>query len=515
MVATYRDRLVTLVRLPGRWLGRVSGWVARRPALVGAWAALAISVAAIVPPRWRASLWHAAATLGWRWGPGLGIAVAITVLLTRRQDERRSRPPRWPLFAHVTVLLLVAASAAIVLALGVWWALGEPRLAGPASSLAPTPSGTLTPPAWTVSETFDAAKIVLALVAGIGGVVALAVAYRKQHHSEAAERREDTKLFNERFRGAADLLGSDKAAVRLAGVYATASLANDWNEGRQTCIDVLCAYLRMPPPTDASPAETPAPTRPGGRLRRALRAWRTRQDSPVSTDSTAIGGSGSRREADEERHVRHTILRLIRDHLRPDPDSGQRHWHRYAFDLTGAVIDSGDFSNIHLIEGTTLTLDEARFPSGNVSFDGATFSGGTASFDGATFSGGMVSFYGATFSGGDVAFTHATFSGSYVRFPHATFAGDVYFSHSKFSGSWVSFSDASFSGGQVRFNGASFTGGQVEFDDATLSGGILDFSTPNRWTVLPTGLDGSAPGVRWPSPEYLAELAEIPDHALY
>jgi hypothetical protein len=55
-----------------------------------------------------------------------------------------------------------------------------------------------------------------------------------------------TRTLNERFATAADQLGSGKPAVRLAGVYAMAGLADDWEENRQTCVDVLCAYLRMP-----------------------------------------------------------------------------------------------------------------------------------------------------------------------------------------------------------------------------------------------------------------------------
>src|SRR5436305_1026584 len=56
-----------------------------------------------------------------------------------------------------------------------------------------------------------------------------------------------TRTLNERFATAADHLGSDKpSAVRLAGVYAMAGLADDWDENRQTCVNVLCAYLRMP-----------------------------------------------------------------------------------------------------------------------------------------------------------------------------------------------------------------------------------------------------------------------------
>jgi hypothetical protein len=66
----------------------------------------------------------------------------------------------------------------------------------------------------------------------------------KQLDRTLAEQR--TRTLNERFATAAEQLGSDKPAVRPAGVYAMAGLADDWEENRQTCVDVLCAYLRMP-----------------------------------------------------------------------------------------------------------------------------------------------------------------------------------------------------------------------------------------------------------------------------
>lgn len=50
-----------------------------------------------------------------------------------------------------------------------------------------------------------------------------------------------------RYQEAASQIGHDKPAVRLAGVYALARLADDWPEQRQTCVDVLCAVLRMRP----------------------------------------------------------------------------------------------------------------------------------------------------------------------------------------------------------------------------------------------------------------------------
>ena len=74
--------------------------------------------------------------------------------------------------------------------------------------------------------------------------------------SEAAGLRADSEARSKRYQEAAGQLGSDKAAVRLAGVYAMAHLADDWPEQRQMCVDVLCAYLRMPPKAeDAQPDE--------------------------------------------------------------------------------------------------------------------------------------------------------------------------------------------------------------------------------------------------------------------
>jgi hypothetical protein len=70
-------------------------------------------------------------------------------------------------------------------------------------------------------------------------------AQSEQLEDTLAEQR--TRTLNERFATAAGQLGDDKpAAVRLAGVYAMAGLADDWPKNRQTCVDVLCAYLRMP-----------------------------------------------------------------------------------------------------------------------------------------------------------------------------------------------------------------------------------------------------------------------------
>ncbi|WP_405593916.1 hypothetical protein OG741_37460 [Streptomyces sp. NBC_01410] len=105
-----------------------------------------------------------------------------------------------------------------------------------------------------VTDTSDAIKTTLAILTLAGAVLAGVYAYRKQRIAESDAHRADANQFADRYTTAAEQLGHDKAAVRLAGVYALARLADDWEEQRQVCIDVLCAYLRMPyqPDPDAS-----------------------------------------------------------------------------------------------------------------------------------------------------------------------------------------------------------------------------------------------------------------------
>ena len=77
-----------------------------------------------------------------------------------------------------------------------------------------------------------------------------------------------TGVFNERFTAITAQLGHDQPALRLAGVHAMAGLADDWPENRQTCVDALCAYLRMPyerDPGQDAPAPNGLPSRPASK----------------------------------------------------------------------------------------------------------------------------------------------------------------------------------------------------------------------------------------------------------
>jgi uncharacterized protein YjbI with pentapeptide repeats len=374
----------------------------------------------------------------------------------------------------------------------------------------------------SVHDAIGVAQLVFASVAGAGALVALVVAYRRQRVTEAnsvhdRERWQVTashdraRVLNERFTATAAQLGNQNAAVRLAGVHAMAGLADDWEENRQTCIDVLCAYLRMPyepEPADEAPA----------------------------AEQLAFRAS---------REVRHTIIRVITARLQKDAAMS---WHRLNFDFTGVVFDGGDFSGAVFTGGRVL-FREATFLAGDVVFADAVFSGGfvsfvdsvfsgatvrfynlvcsgaTVRFNGAVFSGGDVIFLPAVFSGGEVSFDEAvfsgagvgfgqvTFSGGEVRFHDAVFAGGeihfdgsefssgtVSFNNTRFSGGKVYFDKSEFSGGTVSFNRARFSGGEAYFGGAVFSGGKVDFSRAEDWSHPPKfGWEGTPPqGVKLP-----------------
>ncbi|MET7459750.1 hypothetical protein [Nonomuraea sp. NPDC005501] len=142
---------------------------------------------------------------------------------------------------------------------------------------------------------------VLAVATGLAAL--LAVFYTARNADTArrtfqlGERGHDT----DRFSKAVEQLGSGQAPVRLGGLYALEQLAQNNPRLRQTVVDVICAYLRMPwtPPREEDRRQ---------QIRAAQRAARTR--SPSRAEARAG------RDPDEERQVRLTAQRLLADHLR-------------------------------------------------------------------------------------------------------------------------------------------------------------------------------------------------------
>lgn len=100
------------------------------------------------------------------------------------------------------------------------------------------------------SARLDALKTAANIVVGTGGAAALLLAARRQRSAELdlAQKDHDAteRRITEIYGKAADQLGSDKAPVRLAGLYSLERLAGGYPEHRQTIVNVLCAYLRMP-----------------------------------------------------------------------------------------------------------------------------------------------------------------------------------------------------------------------------------------------------------------------------
>jgi uncharacterized protein YjbI with pentapeptide repeats len=356
-------------------------------------------------------------------------------------DPGRELPAlaRWP-FGGVAAGALIIALA-VVLA-GGWLALSVLGLLNRASIRS------------TTGTVLDVVKLAFALVAGLGAVVGLVIAYRKQvfaeqaHEREAArEHRERTRLFNERFTSAAAQLGSEQAGVRLAGVYSMEGLADDWTTGRQKCIDVLCALARR------GHAEEPEPDAP---LAERL-AW------------------------DDDRQLRHTIMRVVARHLK---DGDVRSWRSHSFDFTGAIVDGGEWKDIRLTGGT-ITFAQARFIAGSLDFREANFSGGLLDFRHAMFAGGTLNLSGCVLNGGGIDFSDARFDGGRVDFGRsqtpgdiyipATVVGEVFFCRSRFRGTYLDFSDSGLINALLDFRDSEIGAGTMKFDRTTMTAANLDF----------------------------------------
>lgn len=294
----------------------------------------------------------------------------------------------------------------------------------------------------------EAIKTASTIVLGTGGAAALLLAARRQRSTELALNQKDRDLAHQErdaierritdlYTKAADQLGSDKAPVRLAGLYALERVAQDNPPQRQTIVNLLCAYLRMPyqPPGDESEPD--------------------------------------HRDRLQEREVRFTAQRLLADHLHP---SEPTFWENATLDLTGATLI--DF---------TLTYCALR----TVSFRSATFTG-DADFESTTFTGeadfaqteftdagnftsvefaAITNFEAASFVG-PVEFFGAHFMGP-AEFVAATFGQDADFSGVEFDATaYFGRSAAATFNGNANFERAIFNG-RAYFHKVTFNGDVI------------------------------------------
>ncbi|MGW0503208.1 pentapeptide repeat-containing protein [Micromonospora sp. NPDC003241] len=331
----------------------------------------------------------------------------------------------------------------------------------------------------------------LTVGASVTAAFALLLAFRRQQLAErtqqATEYDAGEKRVTELYVKAADQLGAAKAPVRFAGLYALERLAQDNPAHRQSIVEVICAYLRMPyTPPDDQPTPEPEDQLPAG--------------GPTLAAPKGATGDSDKPAVDprEERQVRLAAQRILARHLRPTTPQEKldpSYWGpSVTLDLTEAVLIDLDFIGCHLHNVTftdTHLIGSTRFDgatfTGDAGFDKATFTGGDASFDKATFTGGDASFSEVTF-GGDAWFGEVTFGGD-AWFDEVTFTGDASFREATFSGnawfgeatfgeiagfgeatfrSYASFREVTFSG-EAGFVGATF-GSDAGFDKATFSG---------------------------------------------
>ena len=309
----------------------------------------------------------------------------------------------------------------------------------------------------------DAVRTGLAAGAGAGAVVGLMLAFRRQHHQEIATVLTDLDATERRitdlYTKAVEQLGSDKAPVRLGGLYALERLAQDAPAHRQTIVNVMCAYLRMP----FSPT---APT--------------TKPGLDVVKDSGKLAAeSGTKTVTDgdtwqQERQVRLTAQRILAEHLRddrardrqPGDPPSERFWPDIRLDLTAATLIDFDLRDSEVADAS---FAGATF-TGTARFAGATFTG-TARFAGATFTDAL--FDNVTFTD-DAVFAGATFT-SAASFRETTFTGEAWFdgatlTSAAFSGSTFA-RDASFEGATLTsaaFSGSTFARG-ASFEGATFA----------------------------------------------
>ncbi|WUA12734.1 pentapeptide repeat-containing protein (plasmid) [Nocardia sp. NBC_01377] len=230
------------------------------------------------------------------------------------------------------------------------------------------------------ADPIDITRLALGITAGVGGIVALVVAYRRQSDIEVSR-------FIERFGAAAAQLGDSDAAVRMAGVYAMAGTADE-SRGlrRQQCIDVLCGYLRLP----YSPEF--------GANHRAQLVMKRTNTTPAGT---TVEEAEHLQYRHNDRHVRRAVVQVIATHLR---ENAEYSWSTHGFDFREVEFERADFRGA--VFGGPAWFGDARF-TGEAWFDGARFQG-TARFDRVRFT-GAARFERAAFAGG-VLFTGATFA---------------------------------------------------------------------------------------------------------
>ena len=315
-------------------------------------------------------------------------------------------------------------------------------------------------PSENPSDRLDALRTALAVGAGAAGLATITLAARRQVHQErvavltetdAVERR-TTELYAK----SVEQLGSDKSAVRLGGLYALERLAQTAAGQRQTVVNVICAYLRMPylPPTDVGIPTSGAvrlESKPGwGTMPGVIDTWATMAELQRRASAHTEPGGWEGESLLAEWQVRVAAQTILATHLRrPTQANGEdvsedyevSFWPEMDVDLSGAVLFDFDFRHCKVRSAMFRAcrfFGVARFLhtefAGEAQFDGAEFFG-AAWFENVKFKSDAW-FGGAHFLAG-ADFRHAGFG------RRSAFGCDSWLGAAEFSGR-VNFGDTSF-----------------------------------------------------------------------
>ena len=300
---------------------------------------------------------------------------------------------------------------------------------------------------------------------GVLGVITLGENHRKNSLEKAKNDQDHIRQVHaerrSRYTTAVEQLSSDKASIRLGGVYTLVGLVDEWladektipsieerhKEG-QVIINNLCAYIRSPLPL-AERAEQLD--------KDYAKDLQNDFDGDIEKfDADKRAFARDKAALEEERQVRQSIIKEICERLQYIGTPGS--WSKLDYDFSNAHFfypigftnsyfgASSKFSGATFIENADFsrTAFTERAP-----FSGATFTQ-EANFSKAEFA------EDADFSG--AKFTRSNFSGA--EFTDANFFG-VKFTRSNFSGAEFA-QDADFSGAEFAqdadFSGAEFTG---------------------------------------------------------
>jgi len=337
--------------------------------------------------------------------PGRDLSAAPTA--SRRRTAQL--PKLTPKAMLLTAVLIAVLTVSAVLVL--WW----PATAGLTG-------------AELITARLDGLKIGLSVGVGSGGIVALYLAWRRQHSAEAdldnrervlahqydvlehqqevaaatlahqervandAQADAAARRITELYVKAVEQLGSEKAPVRLGGLYALERLAQDNESQRQTIANVLCGYLRMP--------------------------FQEKVTSTIddSKDNLIDQNDGPLQEL----QVRLTAQRILSEHLRVKQHN--TYWGKLDLDLTGARLYNFRLTDTHI--GSALFLNTTFV--GMLWWSDTTFDG-EASFDGAAMN--TVSFADVTFNA-NTSFREVAIKGN-AEFYTTRFCGTCTFRDAK------------------------------------------------------------------------------------